>query len=238
MGRLASTFDDMLSRLDESFQRERQFTTDASHELRTPLTAMQAVLGMIREKPRSGREYQQALDDLSEEVDRLRTLTEDLLHLARSDGNKASVFEPVDLSTLIGDVSDSLYPLMEAKGLSFQRALDGNLCMRGDSDDLIRLFVNLFDNAIKFTEQGEISVRAGLQEKSIHIVIKDTGTGIDARHLPHIFDRFYRTDISRTTRGSGLGLSIAKDIVQRHGGKIEASSVMDQGSVFTIDFPA
>ena len=83
VGRLASTFDDMLSRLDESFQRERQFTTDASHELRTPLTAMQAVLGMIREKPRSGREYQQALDDLSEEVDRLRTLTEDLLHLAR-----------------------------------------------------------------------------------------------------------------------------------------------------------
>jgi two-component system, OmpR family, heavy metal sensor histidine kinase CusS len=111
------------------------------------------------------------------------------------------------------------------------------LCVLGDSDDLIRLFVNLLDNAIKFTEHGGISVKASLQNNMINIVIKDTGMGIDAEHLPHIFNRFYRTDISRTTRGSGLGLCIAKDIVQHHGGKIEAASTPHLGSVFTILFP-
>lgn len=238
VGRLANTFDDMLSRLDTSFQRERQFTTDASHELRTPLTAMQAVLGMIREKPRTTKEYQQALDDISEEVDRLRTLTEDLLQVARGDEKQTSVFEPINLSTLIEDVSDSLYPLIEAKGLSFQRGIEEDLWMEGDSDDLIRLFVNLLDNAIKFTNQGEIRLTASLENNAIHVIVKDTGIGIDKKHLPHIFDRFYRTDLSRTTTpGSGLGLSIAKDIVQRHGGKIEATSAVNQGSVFRIVFP-
>ena len=238
VGRLASTFDSMLARLDASFQRERQFTTDASHELRTPLTAMQAVLGMVREKPRSAREYQEALDDLSEEVDRLRLLTENLLHLARGDRKKSAVFEVVNLSTLLEDVSDSLHPLLIAKGLSLRREIDADLCMRGDSDDLIRLFVNLMDNAIKFTEQGEINITAGLRHKAINVSIQDTGKGIDAKHLPHIFDRFYRTDDARSTRGAGLGLSIAKDIVQQHGGTIEASSTLHQGSVFTITFPA
>ena len=237
VGRLASTFDNMLSRLDSAFQRERQFTTDASHELRTPLTAMHAVLGMIRERTRTTREYEEALDDLSEEVDRLRILTEDLLHLARSDEKKSPASESIDLSTLIEDVSDSLLPLMEAKGLTFTRQIDDNLCMRGDIDDLIRLFVNLLDNAIKFTTQGEIRLTAGLQNDLIDIVLRDTGKGIDARHLPHIFDRFYRTEESRTTPGSGLGLAIAKDIVQRHRGKIEVSSTPNSGSVFTILFP-
>ena len=237
VGRLASTFDNMLSRLDASFQRERQFTTDASHELRTPLMAMQAVLGMIREKPRTAKEYQEALDDLSEEVDRLRLLTENLLQLARVDRKKNSAFEEVNLSTLIEDVSDSLHPLIAAKGLTLQREINPDLCVLGDSDDLIRLFVNLLDNAIKFTEHGGISLKASLENNLINIVIKDTGIGIDAVHLPHIFNRFYRTEVSRTTRGSGLGLSIAKDIVQQHGGKIEASSTIRVGSVFTILFP-
>jgi len=237
VGRLANTFDDMLSRLNNSFQRERQFTTDASHELRTPLTAMQAVLGMIREKPRTAKEYELALDDLSEEVDRLRTLTEDLLQVARGDGKKDLALEPINLSTLIEDVSDSLYPLMEAKGLRFERNIENDLSIRGDSDDLIRLFVNLLDNAIKFTDHGEISLTAGLQNNTIQIAVKDTGIGIDKEHLPLIFNRFYRTDLSRTTPGSGLGLSIAREIVQRHGGKLEATSTVNQGSVFRIVFP-
>lgn len=237
VGRLASTFNNMLARLDQAFQRERRFTTDASHELRTPLTAMQAVLGMIREKPRTSEQYQEALGDLSEEVDRLRTLTENLLHLARDNGKKTAVFETVDLSTLLEDVSDSLTPLMEARGLSLKRDIQSGLCMRGDSDDLIRLFVNLLDNAIKFTERGEIRIIAGVYNNVINITIADTGRGIRATHLPYIFDRFYRADPSRNARGSGLGLSIAKNIVERHGGKIAVSSTPNRGSIFTIDFP-
>lgn len=238
VGRLAETFDNMLSRLEESFQRERQFTSDASHEFRTPLTVMKAVLGRIRKKPRTSKEYQQALEELSEEVDRLETLTEELLHLARSDGRKDPAFEAIDLSTLVEDVSDAMYPLMESKGLSFTRQIEADLCLRGDSDDLIRLFVNLLDNAIKFTEQGEIRLTAGLQDNVINIVISDTGRGVDTGHLPHIFDRFYRIDESRTTPGSGLGLAIAKDIVQRHQGRIEVSSTLNSGSVFTVLFPS
>lgn len=237
VGRLANTFDNMLSRLDESFQRERQFTSDASHELRTPLTVMKAILGRIRKKPRTTKEYEQALDELSEEVDRLGTLTEDLLQLARNDGKKAVAFEAINLSSLIEDVSDSLRPLMEAKGLTFTRQIDDNLCIEGDTDDLIRLFVNLIDNAIKFTERGEIRLTASLQDDIIQVVISDTGKGIHPRHLPHIFDRFYRSDEARAISGSGLGLTIANDIVQRHQGKIEVISTMNLGSVFTILFP-
>jgi two-component system, OmpR family, heavy metal sensor histidine kinase CusS len=177
------------------------------------------------------------LEDLSEEVDRLRILTEDLLHFARGDRKREPVFEPINLSTLIEDVSDSLQPLMKAKGLHLKRDIERDLRMHGDSDDLIRLFVNLLDNAIKFTEQGEIGITAGVRNKTINIEIKDTGIGIHAKHLPRIFDRFYRTDESRTMRGSGLGLSIARDIVQQHGGKIEASSTINRGSAFNIIFP-
>ena len=237
VGRLAGTLDNMMSRLEQSFQRERQFTSDASHELRTPLAAMKAVLDRIRKKPRTVREYREALDDLAEEVDRLGSLTEDLLQLASSDERKELAFESFNLSALIEDISDSMRPLIDVKELNFTQQIEDDLCMRGDSDDLIRLFVNLLDNAIKFTEQGEISLTAGLQNNEIKIVIRDTGKGIDARHLPHIFDRFYRTDESRTTPGSGLGLAIAKDIVQRHQGRIEVSSTVNLGSVFTILFP-
>ena len=237
VGRLASTFDNMLSRLDESFQRERQFTSDASHELRTPLTVMKAILGRIRKKPRTAKEYEQALDELLEEVDRLGTLTEDLLHLARTDGKKALAFETINLSSLMEDVSYSLRPLIEAKGLNFTRQIEDDLYMRGDTDDLIRLFVNLLDNAIKFTERGEISLTAGMQNDVINIVLSDTGKGINPRHLPQIFDRFYRSDEARSISGSGLGLAIANDIVQRHQGKIEVTSTMNFGSVFTIFFP-
>jgi len=237
VGRLTETFDEMLERLDDAFKRERQFTNDASHELRTPLTAMQAVLGMIREKPRTAKEYEQALDDISEEAERLKTLTENLLELARGDGKNSSIHEKVNIAILLGDVTDSLRPLIEAKRLNLKRKIEDNLYVHGDSDDLIRLFVNLLDNSIKFTEHGEISVSAGLYKNTIKIIIEDTGMGIDPEHLPHIFDRFYRTDKSRATSGSGLGLSIAMEIVQSHGGKMDVTSEINKGSSFIIYFP-
>ena len=233
VGRLTQTLNDMLSRLDDSFQRERQFTNDASHELRTPLTAMQAILGMIREKRRTPEEYEQALDDLSEETDRLRTLVENLLQLARGDQSKSNAFEEVDLSTLLEDVTDSMRPLAEAKKLALYCEASENLNVLGDSDELIRLFVNLLDNAIKYTERGEIRVSAKHSENNIEIKVSDTGIGISPEHLPHIFDRFYRVDESRTQRGAGLGLAIAKDIVIAHQGQIETSST-GMGSTFTV----
>lgn len=237
VGRLTQTLNDMLARLNDSFQRERQFTNDASHELRTPLTAMQAILGMIREKRRTPEEYEQALDDLNEETDRLRTLVENLLRLARGDKQKSNPFEEVNLSVLLKDVSDSLRPLAEAKKLSLNCETSDNLIVLGNSDELIRLFVNLLDNAIKYTERGEINISANHNEKSVVVKVADTGIGIPAEHIPHIFDRFYRVEESRTLRGAGLGLAIAKEIVRAHHGEIEVRSKTGQGTVFVVSLP-
>jgi heavy metal sensor kinase len=235
VGRLAETFDIMLARLDEAFRRERQFTADASHELRTPLTAMQAILGMMREKRRTPEEYEQALDDLAEETDRLRTLTENLLCLARGETRRAALHEMIDLSALLRDVSDSLRPLAEAQSLTLTCEAPDGLTLMGDSDDLIRLFANLLDNAIKYTERGGITVSAsGRPNGDLSVTIADTGVGIPAEHLPRIFDRFYRADTSRAKRGAGLGLAIAQDIARAHGGRIEVNSVTGRGTSVTV----
>lgn len=235
VGRLAQTFNEMLTRLEDSFRRERQFTHDASHELRTPLTAMQAILGMIREKQRTPAEYEQAIDDLSEETERLRTLVENLLRLARGE-KQPYHFEPVNLSLLLQDVADSLRPLAEAKGLTLRCDLREGLTIWGDSDELIRLFVNLLDNAIKYTEHGEVTLRAGQHEQRVEVTIADTGPGIAPEHLPHIFDRFYRVDPSRSQRGTGLGLAITREIVRAHQGEIAVSSKIGEGTAFTVSF--
>jgi heavy metal sensor kinase len=234
VGRLASTFDDMLDRLDDSFKRERRFTTDASHELRTPLAAMETILGVVRSEPREPAEYEQALDDLAEETARLRSLAEDLLQLAR--GARAVPLEgaPVDLSTLVEDVVDALRPLAEAKGLSLACRVHPNLDVIGDSDSLIRVFFNLLDNAIKFTERGGITVSAYPRADNAVIDVTDTGIGIAADRLPNVFERFYRADPSRSAPGAGLGLALAQQIVHNHGGALTAVSVEGQGSTLTV----
>lgn len=238
VGRLAETFDAMLARLDDSFRRERQFTSDASHELRTPLTAMQAILGMIRKKRRTPEEYELALADLAEEADHLRTLTENLLQLARNETHPVVQHETIDLSTLLRDVASSLQSLAEAKALTLVCEIPDGLRLYGDSDDLIRLFVNLLDNAIKFTERGGVTLSADEnRDSSISVIIEDTGIGIPAESLPSIFNRFYRVDQARSTSGSGLGLAIASEIVRAHGGRIEVASEVGKGTRLTIILP-
>lgn len=235
--RLANTFDNMLSRLEEGFNREHQFTSDASHELRTPLAAMQAILSVTRSKQRPPEEYETAMDDLLEETGRLRALTEDLLYIARGDSRPITSYEKVDLSNLLFDVSESLRPLAEIKGLFLKQNIQPDLFLLGNSDALIRAFVNLLDNAIKYTQKGEIVVDAKKYENHvIEISISDTGRGIDQEHLAHIFDRFFRVDESRTTQGFGLGLSIVQEIVKAHKGTITVTSQIQNGTTFHINF--
>jgi heavy metal sensor kinase len=235
VGRLADTLDSMLARLDDAFQRERRFTADASHELRTPLAAVQTILSSTLARQRTPAEYEQVLVDLGGETERLRTLVEGLLRLAHSDVAHPMAKDPVNLSNLLVDVTDSLRPLAEDKGLELTANISDNLSVTGDSDDLIRLFVNLLDNAIKYTQQGHISVVAGPQPNGcVEVTIADTGVGIAAAHLPYIFDRFYRVDQARATSGSGLGLSIALSIAQAHGGTIGVESNIGEGSVFRV----
>jgi heavy metal sensor kinase len=237
VSRLAGTFNEMLDRLETGFKRERQFTSDASHELRTPLTAMQSILSVMREGERPVLEYRQALDDMAGETDRLRSLVEDLLRLARGDLHHAEVIEQVDLSTLLYDVTDSLRPLAESKGLSLSCDAPPGMMLMGERDGLIRLFVNLLDNAIKFTEHGKVTLTGRSETEAIYIEIADTGSGIPAEHLAHIFDRFYRVETARSTEGSGLGLAIALQIAEEHKGDIEVESVLNTGTTFTVRLP-
>ncbi|MEJ2555457.1 MAG: ATP-binding protein [Anaerolineae bacterium] len=235
VGRLAATFDLMLARLDDAFQRERRFTADASHELRTPLVAIQTILSSTLARRRTPAEYEQVLADLGEETDRLRTLVEGLLHLAHRDAARPMAKDIVNLSNLLLDVTDSLRPLAEDKGLELTANVPDNLSLTDDSDALIRLFVNLLDNAIKYTKQGQISLVADPRANGlVQVTIADTGGGIAAAHLRHIFDRFYRVDQSRATSGAGLGLAIALSVAQAHGGTIGVESEIGKGSVFTV----
>jgi signal transduction histidine kinase len=235
VGRLAATFDTMLARLDDGFRRERQFIADASHELRTPLATMQTILSSTLSRQRAPAEYEQALVDMAEETDRLKILAEGLLLLARNDAYRSAAYEPIELSTLLQDVIVSLYPLAEDKNLIIEGHIPPNLNIIGDRDGLIRLFVNLLGNAINYTERGRITVSLSHDNaESIEVIIADTGIGIEPQHLPHIFDRFYRVEASRTASGAGLGLAIALSVAQAHGGTITATSEIEKGTVFMV----
>ncbi|HET8580519.1 MAG TPA: ATP-binding protein [Nitrospiraceae bacterium] len=237
VSRLANTFDEMLARIESGFARERQFTTNASHELRTPLTVMQTILGFVREGERPAQEYRQALDDLAEEADRLQGMVEDLLQLARGEKGVALNREEIDLALLLADVADSLRPLAENKRLELTCDLPPSLVVSGDTDQLIRLTVNLLDDAIKFTEKGSITMSAHEQDGYAVIEVADTGIGIPPEHLSHIFERFYTVESARSSSGSGLGLSIAMQIVQAHGGRLEVQSIVGRGTKFTVYLP-
>jgi signal transduction histidine kinase len=241
VGRLASTFNTMLERLDEAFKRERQFTADASHELRTPLAAIQSILGITLAKTRSVQEYQEALKDTAEEADRLQSLVEALLEMARQEFSGELINEPVDLSLVLQDVMETLQPMAEEKGLTVINHVPSNLMIQGNRDSLIRLYINLVDNAIKYTDCGEITVSgqrvAGVTGDTILTSVRDTGCGISAEQLSHIFDRFYRASESRTARGLGLGLTIAQQIAEAHHGKITVTSIPNQGTTFQVILP-
>jgi heavy metal sensor kinase len=237
VSRLANTFDEMLGRIESGFDREREFTSDASHELRTPLTAMKTILNFIREGERPAQEYREALDDLAEETDRLQALVENLLQLARGEKGLKLHKEEIDLSLLLEDIAHSLHPLAESKGLNLNCDLPPSLIISGDTDHLIRLVVNLLDNAIKYTERGTITLSAHGNDGTAAIEVTDTGIGIPPEHLPHIFKRLYTVDAARSSGGAGLGLSIAKQIVQAHKGTIEVQSEVGEGSRFTVYLP-
>jgi signal transduction histidine kinase len=238
VGRLAGTFDAMLGRIEQSFLRERQFSADASHELRTPLSAIQAILSTVRERRRTPSEYEQAMADLSVEAGRLERTANGLLRLASLDSSGPLSAEPVDLSTLLHDVTSSFAPSAADRGLTLACSAPPGLTVCGRSDDLIRLFSNLVDNALKFTHVGGVDIRASASAHGeIVVTIADTGIGIPGEQIPRVFDRFYRADRSRASPGAGLGLAIALGIARAHGGTIEVRSVDKKGSEFRVSLP-
>jgi heavy metal sensor kinase len=242
LGRLTETFNALIGRLQRSFAEIRRFTADASHELRTPLTAIRTEAEVALAKPMGLAEHQQLLGSILEECGRLTRLTDQLLALAREDARASGpVRDPVDLATLVADVAETMRPLAEAKGLALAVKAHGPLSVRGDATRLREVFFNILDNAIKYTpEGGEVEVRANREGPDAVVAVRDTGVGIPAEHLPHVFDRFYRVDKarSRAEGGTGLGLSIAQSIAAAHGGRIELSSTPGQGTTCMVSLPA
>ncbi len=241
VGRLASTFDGMLERLDSAFQRQRRFTADASHELRTPLAIVSSQVDVALERPRSVAEYREALRVVGNEAERMRQLVSELLTLARADSGQESLEnEPLSLDELVREVTEQLAPLAAARGLLLEPGHVEQVVLKGDETRLMQLLFNLTDNALKYTPTGgTVTVSVQRQGADALLSVADTGIGIAAEHLPRLFERFYRVDKarSRAEGGSGLGLAICEWIARAHGGRIEVSSVPERGSTFTVRLP-
>ena len=244
VGRLAQTFDTMLDRLQTAFERERRFTGDAAHELRTPLAALKGRSGVTLSQPRQPETYVATLQEMEGQVDRLVRLSNDLLFMARLEqGQMVPHQERIDLPDFLGAVVDQIRPLATAKSITLSETVPAGLHLLGDMDLLIRLFLNLLDNAVKYTpENGRIHIQAGQQKTELHIAIEDSGPGIAQEHLPHLFERFYRAEDARSRLnadggGAGLGLSIAYEIARAHGGALRVTSQPGRGTIVTAVFP-
>jgi heavy metal sensor kinase len=242
LGRLTMTVNAMIARLERSFAEVRRFTADASHELRTPLTVIRTEAEVALSKPRAPEEYQNLLGSILEECERLTRLTEQLLALAREDAQTGHPTpQPLDLSAVVLGVVEDLRPLAETRGLQLQAKANGAIVADGDALRLRQVFLNIIDNAIKYTPPGgEVAVLIDRRDQEAVVTVRDSGIGISAEHLPRVFERFYRVDKgrSRDLGGTGLGLSIAQSIVTAHGGSIELASAPGQGTTCTVALPA
>lgn len=243
LGQLATTINDLLTRLETSFKEQQRFIADASHELRTPLAVLRGETEVALEKPRTTDEYQESLALIKDEAERLSRIVEDLFILARQpiDTPAALMKEPLSLNHAVSDCARAARVLAIRKGVQLKSEVDSSsIVLNGDEELLKRMILNLLDNAVKFTtEGGQVSIRLARQNGHAQITVRDSGIGILPADQPHVFDRFYRVDKarSRALGGAGLGLSIVRWIVDAHEGKIDVESTPGKGSAFTVELP-
>ncbi len=241
--RLAQAFNEMAERLERMIQRQRDFVANAAHELRSPLTAMRLrldlILNQIQEDPQAQRQY---LEQLLEEIDRLKKTSDQLLMLSSVDQGARLPPEATDLSPLLYELSDEMAPLFHSRKQQFTIEVPPHLPAVLVNPEEVRIILrNLLDNAAKYTQTGgHVELRAEVRENQIAISVKDNGPGISDETLPHIFARFYRGDKSRSRTaesGSGLGLSLVKELVVLNRGTIEVQTALGKGSIFIVCFP-
>ncbi len=241
IGQLATTFNDMLDRLDGSFKQIQQFSSDASHELRTPLTVLQGQNELILNKQRNAKEYQEVISSNLEEINYMSKVLEDLFVLSRSDENQIQLdCKPMDLREIIDEVYKHAEALAADKNIRIAIAFLEPVSINGDPVRLRQMVWNILHNAIKYTPPGkQIKISLEDQGESAYLTVQDTGIGISEEDLPHIFDRFFRVDKARSRKegGSGLGLSICKHIVEAHKGRIDVESELGKGTKFKIRLP-
>jgi heavy metal sensor kinase len=236
--RMAETWNEALERLDGAVNRIRQFTADASHELRTPLALIRATSELALRRSREPEEYRKYLQSIESEAEHMTALTESLLTLARADSSRFEVtLAPTDLSELARSAVQQNETLAVGKGIRLSAETNGApVIANADASAIRRLLLILIDNALKHTPGGgTVAVSAVRQNGAAVLSVTDTGEGISAEALPHIFERFYRSDPARGGGlGFGLGLSIAQAIARAHGSRITVESSPDAGARFTI----
>jgi heavy metal sensor kinase len=244
LGRLSETLNEMMARLERSFAALRRFTADASHELKTPLTVLRAGVERALTTPGLPRETLASLEEALQEVNRMTELVDALLTLARADEGRAPLHrEPVDLRTIVQEVQETGELLAEDAGVTMNASTPEHpVVVPVDHSRIRQLILNLLTNAVKYTPRGgSVSLELAQDDGRIVIAVTDTGVGIAAGDLPHIFDRFWRADTARTRTGerpgAGLGLAICKWIAEAHGGSIEVHSRPGRGSRFTVTLP-
>jgi heavy metal sensor kinase len=241
VGQLARTFNEMLDRLEESFQRQRRFTADASHELRTPLTVIQSEVEIALNHPRSQAEYMETLQSIGMEAQRMNRLANELLLLARADAHQMQLtYEKVDLVDLLKLLEEHMQNQAEISKVDLIEDLPSSLQIDGDRDRLTEMLINLLENIFYHAPGSKATICARLNKDQAEILLKDNGPGIGAEHLAHIFERFYRVDQVRgkSRDRSGLGLAIAQEIATAHGGHISMQSELGKGTTVTVRIPA
>jgi len=231
-----------LQPIQEMVNEQNRFITDASHELRTPLTALRSEIEVnLRDKSLSLENAKKLLKSNLEEVGNLQLLSDSLLQLTQfQKANGYFQLETLILAHIFDEVIRKVNPLAKEKTITIEKHIEG-YSLKGDKQTIIQLFVILLDNAIKYSpEKKVITISSEKTDHAVLIHITDQGIGIDKKDIPHIFDRFYRADTSRTKNtasGYGLGLSIAKKIIEAHRGVISVKSKKDKGTTFTVQLP-
>ncbi len=244
VGQLATTFNSMLSELEAAYRRleqvlefQRRFVADASHELRTPLTTVRGNIELLRHEPPLDRQEQaDVLADTRDEVERLIRLVSQLLVLARADAGIPLHSQPLRIGPLLEDACRQVR--LRAPQRTIKCGPTPDVVVQGDRDALQQVFLILLDNALVHTPPGAaITVSTAVSDGRAAVSVRDTGPGIPPSDLPHIFERFYRGDTSRSGSGAGLGLAIAKELVEAQNGTIAVESKIGQGSIFTVTIP-
>jgi heavy metal sensor kinase len=240
LGRLAGILNSTFARLEAAFAHQSRFTSDASHELRTPVSVILSQAQTALSRERTGSEYREALEACQRAATRMRRLTESLLELARLDaGQEPMKHERFDLARVARECVELVRPLAAERGLRVECELPSVECV-GDPERIGQVATNLLSNAIHFNrEHGEVRIATHADNGTALLTVTDTGAGIPDEDLPHIFERFYRVDKSRSrVQGrTGLGLAICKAIVDAHSGTLDVLSQPGKGSIFTIKLP-
>ncbi len=241
VGQLAETFNDMMERLQDLFETQRQLVADVSHELRTPLATIQGNIDLMRRgATRDPNMVKESLEAVDAEVARMSRLVRDLLLLAEAEGGLTLHMKPVEVDTVLLEVYREAQ-LMANGRQKVRLGHEDQALVQGDADRLKQLLLNLVSNAIAYTpEGGTVTLSLNLRPDGwVRVCVADTGIGISSENLPHIFDRFWRVDRARTRKagGSGLGLSIARSIAEAHGGTLEVDSELGKGSTFEVLLP-